>query len=295
VKALSGGGAAPIAARQAPGRRLWCGGIAAGGMRMTVSLYRGIAMAALLALVACQAGGPEAPPPLAPITLSYPYLTPAQARPEGFRELAERVADGYVELTILAPGEIAPGERRGIIHVASGIVVDDAGHILTAAHIARGTDYFARVRLRDGRVRDARIVHVAPMRELALLEMAPMAGVRPVAVARPGALARGDFVMAIGSPGGHAGVVSLGTVRQPELKERLDYNEWGFDHAVQMSMEVESGHSGGPVFDGQGQVVGMVAGYELGDTTKTPYVSPGIAYAVPAADMMRYLQERLGR
>ena len=249
---------------------------------------------ALLALAGCAPGGPEAPPPLRPITLSYPYLTPEESRIAGFRELAERVAPGYVELTILQPGQIAPGERRGVIHVASGMIVDRAGHILTAAHIARGTDYYARVRLTDGRVRDARILNVAPMRELALLEMAPLPDLGPVAFAQPDAPTRGDFVMAIGSPGGRAGVVSLGTVRLPDIKQRLDYNEWGFDHALEMSMEVESGHSGGPVFDRDGKVVGMIAGYELGDTTKTPYRSTRIAYAVPVADMRRYLRERLG-
>lgn len=260
---------------------------------MIVSMRRGLVAAALLALAGC-AGAPEPPPPPVPIVLSYPYLTEEQARLEGFRALAERVASGYVELTILAPGELAPGERRGIIHVASGMIVDQAGHVLTAAHIARGTDHYARVRLRDGRVRAARILAVAPMRELALLQMEPTPGLEPVSLAPADSLARGDFVMAVGSPGGKAGVVSLGTVRLPDIRQRLDYNEWGFDHAVEMKMEVESGHSGGPVFDRQGRVVGMIAGYELGDTTKTPYVSPGIAYAVPVADMARYLKERLG-
>jgi len=259
-----------------------------------IVLHRGLAAAALAALVACAPGAPEPPPPPMPITLSYPYLTEAQSRTEGFRALAERVADGYVELTILAPGEVAPGERRGIIHVASGMIVDRAGHLLTAAHIARGTNHYARVRLRDGRVREARILNVAPMRELALLQMEPTPGLQPVVFAQADSLARGDFVMAIGSPSGKAGVVSLGTVRLPDIKQRLDYNEWGFDHALEMAMEVESGHSGGPVFDRRGQVVGMIAGYELGDTTKTPYVSPGIAYAVPVSDLAHYLRERLG-
>jgi S1-C subfamily serine protease len=260
---------------------------------MTVPPYRMIAILWLLALAGCTAG-PSEPAARPPITLSYPYLTPEESRIVGFHALAERVAPGYVELTILAAGGMAPGETRGVIHVASGILVDAEGHILTAAHIARGTDQYARVRLMDGTVRDARILNVAPMRELALLQMTPAPGLRPATLG-DGALARGDFVMAIGSPGGRAGVVSLGTVRLPDIKARLDYNEWGFDHAVEMSMEVESGHSGGPVFDHDGRVVGMIAAYELGDTTKTPYLSPRIAYAVPVADMRRYLQERLSR
>jgi S1-C subfamily serine protease len=261
---------------------------------MIVGWGRRLIAAALLALAGCAPGAPEPPPPPVPIVLSYPYLTAEQARLEGFRPLADRAAAGYVELTILAAGDLAPGERRGIIHVASGMIVDAAGHVVTAAHIARGTEQFARVRLRDGRVRQARILNVAPMRELALLQMEPTAGLQPVALAPAGSLSRGDFVMAIGSPGGKAGVVSLGAVRLPDIGQRLDYNEWGFDHAIEMKMEVESGHSGGPVFDRQGHVVGMIAGYELGDTTKTPYVSPGIAYAVPVADIRRYLGERLG-
>jgi S1-C subfamily serine protease len=264
------------------------------GASMIVSVRGGLVTAALLAVAGCAPGAPEPPPPPVPITLSYPYLTETQSRLEGFRALAERVASGYVELTILAPGEVAPGERRGIIHVASGIIVDPAGHILTAAHIARGTDHYARVRLRDGRARAARILNVAPMRELALLQMEPTPDLRPAALAAADNLARDDFVMAIGSPSGKGGVVSLGTVRLPDIRQRLDYNEWGFDHPIEMKMEVESGHSGGPVFDREGRVVGMIAGYELGDTTKTPYVSPGIAYAVPVADMARYLRERLG-
>jgi S1-C subfamily serine protease len=260
---------------------------------MIVSRYRIAAALALLALAGCAAPPSEAPA-RTPITLSYPYLTAEEAGIAGFRELAERVAPGYVEVTILAPGDIAPGERRGTIHTASGIVVDAAGHVLTAAHIARGTNHYARVRLVDGSVRDARILHVAPKRELALLAMAPAPGLRPAAFGGAAPPARGDFAMAIGSPGGRAGVVSLGTVRVPDINERLDYNDWGFDHAIELSMEVESGHSGGPVFDRAGRVVGLIAGYELGDTTRTPYVSPRIAYAVPAADIARYLEERLG-
>src|SRR5690606_27724394 len=141
------------------------------------------------------------PRAVAPVTLSYPYLTAAEARTDGYRQLADRVADSYVELTILAPGELAPGERPGIIHVASGIAVRP-GLVLTAAHIARSTRPRAQVRTRDGRRLDARIVHLDPKRELALLAVDRGAGLVQATLGPDAPPAKGDFALAIGSPGG---------------------------------------------------------------------------------------------
>ena len=97
-------------------------------------------------------------------------------------------------------------------------------------------------------------------------------------------------MLAVGSPRRIWGVVTVGIVRLANIGERLDYGPWGFANAIEMSMLVQSGHSGGPVVDARGRVVGMVASYELGDTTKWPYRSPRIAYAVPVADIRRWLK-----
>ena len=75
----------------------------------------------------------------------------------------------------------------------------------------------------------------------------------------------------------------------PNIGERLDYGTWGFDNAVEIGFEVETGHSGGPVVNAKGELIGMVAGYELGDTTKPVYRSPRIAYVVPSNDIKQWL------
>ncbi len=258
------------------------------------------AFALALLTAACAGRGPvpslaPASLPAAPIALTYPYLTAREADVPGYREIAERAAPAYVRVVIVNPGGGLYNEAAGVVIKASGVIVDRQGYIVTAAHIARNTKYKARVTTSDGREHEAEILHVAPDRELALLRIKPYPGMRPARFARPGKLRAGDLAFAIGSPRDTAGVVSLGWVRQPRFGQRLDYNDWGFDDAVKIKMEVESGHSGGPVFNRAGEVIGMVAVYELGDTSRTPYVSPRMTYAVPASDVLAYVRAQTGR
>jgi S1-C subfamily serine protease len=254
---------------------------------------------ALLAGLAagCAQGGPahKVATAAAPITLSYPYLTAREANVAGYRAMAERAAPAYVQIVILHPGNSLYNEPGGIVIKASGLIADRAGHIVTAAHIARNTRLKALVTTRGGRVLTAEILDVAPERELALLKIRPFPGMRPARFADSSKVGAGDFAFAIGSPRDTAGVVSLGWVRNPRFGQRLDYTGWGFSDAVKIAMEVESGHSGGPVFNRDGEIIGMVAVYELGDTSKTPYVSPRITFAVPARDLAAYVREKTGR
>lgn len=226
-----------------------------------------------------------------PAFLSYPYINKDESRFPSYRQLAERVAASYVKVTLTTKPE-GWNEKPGELHTGSGIVLSSEGLLLTAAHIARGRNFEARVQLRSGKTYVGRIVAVSPKRELALIRTRSLPGTVPVRFGRSGSLKPKAWLLAIGSPKRRWGVVTLGTVRLPNIGERLDYGSWGFANAVEARMEVESGHSGGPVFDQAGRLVGMVAGYELGDTTKTPYVSPRITYIVPADDIAKWLEGR---
>lgn len=225
-----------------------------------------------------------------PIRLSYPYLEGGVAKMPQIRALAERVSQSYVHVVILYPGNpLAQDDPPGVLQQASGIIVDDRGHVITAAHIARSTKNHARIVTRSGSRHRARILFIDRREDLALMRISPFPGMRPARFAAPGPVEKGDFALAVGSPSRARGAVSFGFVRSPRLAESLEYNRWRIDNAIEIGMEVESGHSGGPVFDRQGRLIGMVAGYELGDTTKRPYVSPRITYVIPTSGLRAFL------
>lgn len=226
----------------------------------------------------------------APGSLTYPYLDGAEARFPAYRTIAERAANGYVMVTLVARPDPQSNDPGGDLHTGSGVVLDAEGHVLTAAHIARGSQFAARVTLRDGRSMPAEILKVSPKHELALLRTArPLAEARPIPFGQSASVRAGDPALALGSPRRRWGTVTIGQVRVPNIGERLDYGPWGFANAIELRMEVESGHSGGPLVNARGELIGMVAGYELGDTTRPTYRSPRITYAVPVNDIRAWL------
>lgn len=244
-------------------------------------------VAAALAIALGTAGGAACA--AAQGALSYPYLDGAEAAFPAYRAVAERAARGYVMVTLFARPDPLTREGGGELHTGSGIVLNRDGYILTAAHIARGPEFAVRVRLADGRSLPAEVVKVSAKRELAIVKTAPLPDAVPLVFADSKSVRKGEPALALGSPRRVWGVVSVGRVRVPNIGERLDYGNWGFDNAIEVSLEVESGHSGGPVVNARGELIGMVAGYELGDTTKPQYRSPRIAYVVPANDIKKWL------
>ncbi|MDH3233340.1 MAG: serine protease [Alphaproteobacteria bacterium] len=255
------------------------------GMRLATAFRVGLTAVAGAVMAAAPAHAER------PITLSYPYLdAAARKKMPGLRALAERASQSYVHVVIIYPGDpTGDDDPPGILQQASGIIIDARGYVITAAHIARSTKNHARVVTRRGSRHRARILFIDRREDLALMRIAPFAGMTPARFAESGRVKRGDFALAVGSPSRARGAVSFGFVRMPRLKESLEYNRWRIENAIEIGMEVESGHSGGPVFNRRGGLIGMVAGYELGDTTKRPYVSPQITYVIPSSGLRAFL------
>jgi len=130
-------------------------------------------------------------------------------------------------------------------------------------------------------------VRVEANRELALLKILDHPG--PFPAAQPAAgLQAGQPVLAIGTPGNRPGSVTIGRVALPVLEKSFRYGDFGFERAIELRLDIEPGHSGGPVFDSDGLLVGMIVGFDLREMDSGEYTNTGTAYALPAADLMRF-------
>jgi len=231
------------------------------------------------------------------MTLGYPARRiPAALRPTALR-LAPRLADSYVRVMILAltgMGDDNPGEARlAPVNAASGILIAPGGYVLTAAHITVRAGNRARITTRDGHVHTGRVLRVDRDRELALL-VAPGLGAYRRARLSAAVPARGATLLAIGTPAGRAGVVSAGTVDRGLRAQPIRYADFSYPHALEVRLRAEPGDSGGPLFNTRGELVGMIASFAINRTGGELSNARATAYAVPAADIARYLDEALG-
>lgn len=254
-----------------------------------------------LALVAC---APRPPPDGAliepPASLSFPYPVPPGVDFPDYRRVAEADADIYVRVRVESDERDCCTNGRddvagsNVVGYASGIIVDPRGYVVTAAHIALSTKFHADVITLDGHRFFGRVVAVDRQRELAIIKINPFPGMAVARFADSDRLERGEAALAIGTPGHHPGVVTVGRVIQPHLMRRIAYNDFGYDHAIELEMEVDPGHSGGPILDADGRLIGMVASFLLGPSGSKAHSRPLVALAVPSNDIRAFLHERVG-
>jgi len=243
------------------------------------------AAAAVFLLAGCQ---PAVLQPV-PVRLTLPYNDAATAEtPAG---LIPNLADSYVSLRIFDMVKPARGvARRATVNGGSGTIVDRRGYIVTTAHIAKDPRFLAEVISTDGRRHAGRVIAVSPDQDLALVKVAPLDELRAAVPADKERLAAGDTLVSIGTPDGKMGVVTVGTVLETRRAARVEYAEYGYDDAIVLRMTVAPGHSGGPLFNTAGELVGLIASFGLGDTTRKPYVPTEIAFAIPSSKILAFLE-----
>jgi serine protease Do len=176
------------------------------------------------------------------------------------RELAALAATG-------AAGVVGLEHGRG---QGSGVVLSPDGYILTNAHVARAGGAL-RVRLPGAVVAPAEIIGADERTDLAVVRT-PATGRAPLALADSRRIEVGQLVMAIGNPLGFDRSVSLGVVSA--LFRELPTRDGVLEGLIQTDAAVNPGHSGGPLLDMEGRVVGI--------TTAMLTPARGIGFAVPA-------------
>jgi serine protease DegS len=184
------------------------------------------------------------------------------------RLVRERVAPSLGELF----GDFLPQTRQRIERtLGSGVIVDEAGHIVTNHHVIANAESI-QVQLADGRVADAHIVGRDPDTDLAVLKI----NLSPLPVAtfgRSDQLKVGDVVLAIGNPIGLSQTVTHGIV---SATSRQQLGIAPLEDFIQTDAPINFGNSGGALVDSSGALIGIntaIVAKSLG--------VEGIGFAIP--------------
>jgi serine protease Do len=248
-------------------------------------------------------------------TIAIASSVPAAARgPDGIADVAEAVIDAVVNISTtqtveakagptpqLPPGSPledffdeffknrrGPGDNqnpnrtpRRVNSLGSGFVIDASGIVVTNNHVISEADEI-HVILNDGTRLKAEIVGRDQKVDLAVLKVKPDKPLKAVSFGDSDKLRLGEWVIAIGNPFSLGGSVTAGIVSA----RNRDIQSGPYDNYIQTDASINRGNSGGPLFNLEGQVIGV----------NTAIISPsggsiGIGFAVPSKTVVAIVDQ----
>ena len=219
---------------------------------------------------AAQAGppgaGPRPPVPGSPQQRrpeAQPQFPPGSPFEDFFKEFFDRQGRG--------PDQ--PQQQRRGQSLGSGFVIDPAGYVVTNNHVIDGAEEI-RVVFHDNQSLVAKLIGKDARTDLALLKVESRTPLAAVKFGDSDRARVGDWVVAIGNPFGLGGSVTQGII---SARQR-DINAGPYDDFLQTDASINRGNSGGPLFNLQGDVIGI----------NTAIYSPtggsvGIGFSIPSA------------
>lgn len=225
-----------------------------------------------------------------------PSISDARGTPEGFTELAKRLSPSVVNISTAQTIEIDTSEakpfdegsplerfndffggrndRNGRVSksLGSGFMIDDQGHIVTNNHVIEDADLI-EVSFPNGDTYEATLVGRDPATDIAVLKIETGADIPAVPWGNSDTAEVGEWVIAIGNPFGYSGSVAAGIISA----RNRDISSGNYDDFIQTDVAINKGNSGGPLFNMEGEVIGV----------NTAIISPtggsvGISFSVPA-------------
>jgi serine protease Do len=240
-----------------------------------------------------------------------PHVTRAQTRgPDNVADVAERVQSAVVNISTsqnvnpsqgvpmpqLPPGspfeeffeeffknrnEGDPKRQRKVSSLGSGFVIDPSGIVVTNNHVIAEADEII-VNFADGTKLRAELLGRDEKVDLAVLRVKPKAPLKAVNFGDSDKTRVGEWVIAIGNPFGLGGSVTVGVVsaRNRNIESSL------YDDFIQTDAAINRGNSGGPLFNLQGEVIGINTAIfsQTGG-------SIGIGFAIPANTVLPLIKQ----
>ena len=163
----------------------------------------------------------------------------------------------------------------------SGIIISEDGYILTCAHVVSGANNIT-VQLPDETEYPATLVGADTTSDVAVVKI-DATGLTPAAIGDSDALAVGETVVAVGNPMGTlSGTVTDGIVSAVNRSVQVEGNEMSL---IQTNAAISPGNSGGGLFNGAGELIGIVNA-SGSTTTSSGAVSQNLGFAIPINEGM---------
>ena len=227
------------------------------------------------------------------VFLNFSLFANAKPVPESFADLAEKLMPSVVNIsttqTVVTnvnpfPFEFHPGspfehmfkefgtpQKRKASALGLGFIIDAKGIVITNKHVIKGAEDII-VRVEGDKEYKAKIIGADPLSDIAVLEIQSKDQFVAVKFGNSDKARIGDWVIAIGNPFGLGGTVTSGIIsarnRSLGLSRYEDY--------IQTDASINVGNSGGPLFDMNGNVIGINTAI-LGQSG-----SIGIGFSIPS-------------
>jgi serine protease Do len=175
-----------------------------------------------------------------------------------------------------------PTPPREQTSLGSGFIISADGYILTNDHVVDDADE-VKVRLQDRRTFTAKVVGKDPQYDIALLKVD--GGALPtVTIGDSRTVKRGQWALAIGSPFGLDATVTHGIISA--VGRNLGSGDQPYTSFIQTDVPINRGNSGGPLFNLQGQVIGVNS-----QIYSTSGGYQGLSFSIPIDVAMNVVQQ----
>ena len=223
-------------------------------------------------------------------------LSHARSVPESFADLAEKLMPSVVYISTTQtvktsgrqfPFEFPPGSPFGEMFkdferdkpterkasaLGSGFIIKENGTVITNNHVIKDAeDIRVKIGAKEYKVK---VIGADPYMDIAVLKMETKEKFQAVKFGDSDKARVGDWVVAIGNPFGLGGTVTSGIISA----RNRDINLTRYDDFIQTDASINQGNSGGPLFNLEGEVIGI----------NTAIIAPGqsgsigIGFAIPA-------------
>ena len=229
------------------------------------------------------------------LAFSFSVQSNSKSVPASFADLAERLMPSVVNISTTQtvkttsnpfPFQFPPGspfedmfkefgtpQEKKSSALGSGFIIDEKGIVVTNNHVIQNAEDII-VRVNGDKDYKAKVIGADPLSDIAVLQLETKDKFTPVSFGDSDKARIGDWVIAIGNPFGLGGTVTSGIIsarnRSIGLSRYEDY--------IQTDASINSGNSGGPLFDMNGDVIGINTAI-LGRNG-----SIGIGFSIPAND-----------